>query len=55
MTPAERAAAIARCDEEIARITREGEAGDQPAWLITLALNDWEAEKRTIEREDEGT
>lgn len=49
MTPAELARAIARCDEELERIAREGATGDQPAWLIAMAVFDWEAEKRAIE------
>ena len=51
MTPAERAVALARCDAEIARIESEGETGQYPAWLIALGKEDWEAEKRAIERE----
>lgn len=52
MTPAEGARALARCDEEIARINQEGETGEHPAWLIALGTNDWQMEKRAIERED---
>ena len=56
MTPAERARAIARCDEEIAEIMNRADvvAGTAPAWLVTLGVEDWEAEKRAIEREATG-
>ena len=54
MTPAERAAALARCDAEIAEILArpDVQAGTAPAWLVTMGVFDWEAEKRAIERED---
>ena len=39
--------ALKRCDAEIERIQRE--AG--PAWYLTLAIEDWEMEKRLIEAE----
>jgi hypothetical protein len=41
---------LQRCDAEI----REMEAQtDAPAWLVTLGIEDWKAEKRLIEREME--
>jgi hypothetical protein len=52
MTPPEREAALARCDAEIARIEQEGATGKHPAWLLALGMNDWQMEKRAIERED---
>ena len=50
MTPAEREAALARCDAEIARIEQEGATGQHPAWLITLGHNDWAVERLMISR-----
>ena len=50
--PESKAAAIARCDAEIARIEQDGATDEYPAWLIALAKFDWEAEKRAIEREE---
>ena len=48
MTPAERARALERCDREIARLQ---DTHNEPALLVTMAIEDWEAEKRAIERE----
>ena len=48
MTPAEREAALARCDAEIAEIEARGARGEDPAWLLALGKFDWEAEKRFI-------
>jgi site-specific DNA-methyltransferase (adenine-specific) len=36
-----------RCNREIAAMQRD----DAPAWLVTLGVSDWEAEKRMIEGE----
>jgi hypothetical protein len=42
--------AIERCDREIAEIQNrpDVQAGLFPAWLVTLGIEDWEAEKRAI-------
>lgn len=42
--------ALARCDREIAEILGRPDvvAGLAPAWLVTLGIEDWEAEKRFI-------
>ena len=53
MTHEERARALERCDQEIARIHQEGETDQHPAWLITLGAEDWEAEKRMILKEED--
>lgn len=39
-----------RCDREIAAIRARPDvvAGLAPAWLVTLGIEDWEAEKRLI-------
>lgn len=50
MSPAEQAAAIARCDREIAEIEERAEGGTMPAWLVTLGVEDWEAEKRLLQK-----
>jgi len=39
---------LARCDREIAEASAHTEA---PAWLVTLGVEDWRAEKRLIEAE----
>lgn len=36
---------ILRCDREIAEALKQFSA---PAWLVTLGVEDWEAEKRLI-------
>ena len=36
---------IARCDREIAEALKQHDA---PAWLVTLGVEDWEAEKRLL-------
>jgi hypothetical protein len=43
------ACAIARCDREIAAMYAQPPI--QPAWLTTLGIEDWEAEKRLILKE----
>lgn len=45
--------AIARCDREIAEIQARPDvcAGECPAWLVALGINDWLAEKRLLEKE----
>ena len=50
MTPEAKAAALARCDAEIARIEQEAQTGEYPAWLIVMAHNDWAIEKFMISR-----
>lgn len=40
-----RAAALARCDREIAEAERQHDA---PAWLVALWAEDWERERRSI-------
>lgn len=37
---------IARCEKEIAAMLEQ--APTQPAWLTTLGIEDWEAEKRLL-------
>jgi hypothetical protein len=49
MTPSELAREIERCDREIAAMEQQ-EPG-QPAYLTTLGIEDWEAEKRLLLRE----
>ncbi len=41
---------LARCDREIREIQERSDvvAGNAPAWLVTLGVEDWEAEKRLI-------
>jgi hypothetical protein len=52
MTPAERARVLARCDQEIAEIkSRDPQDERSRAFLSVIGINDWEAEKRAIERE----
>lgn len=51
MTPESKAAALARCDAEIARIEKDGSTNQYKAWEIALARFDWEMEKRAIENE----
>jgi hypothetical protein len=43
-------AAIARCEAEISEILNRPDvvAGMVPAWLVTLGIEDWEAEKRLL-------
>jgi len=46
---ARHAAAVAelrRCEEEISTMRAQGH--DAPAWLVTLGIEDWEAEKRLV-------
>lgn len=43
-----RARALARCDEEIEHLNN---THDKRAFLVAMGINDWEAEKRAIERE----
>jgi hypothetical protein len=45
MQPEQVQAMLNRCDREIARVAIEV---DLPAWLATLAIEDWECEKRLI-------
>lgn len=52
MTPAELAREIARCDAEIAAMEQQEPV--KPAYLVTLGIEDWRAEKRLIEREAKG-
>lgn len=42
--------ALARCDREIREIQERPDVltGNVPAWLVTLGIEDWEAEKRLI-------
>ncbi len=49
------AAELARCDREIDEICNRPDVKGNlaPAWLVTLGVNDWETEKRMIEREYE--
>jgi hypothetical protein len=42
---------LERCDREIAEILAEAAAGDKPAWLIAVGVNDWQIERRLIEIE----
>ena len=46
------AAEVDRCDREIAAIMNRPDvvAGLAPAWLVTLGVSDWEAEKRLIQQ-----
>ncbi len=39
---------LARCDREIAEASKQMDA---PAWLVTLGVEDWEAEKRLLRGE----
>jgi hypothetical protein len=43
-----------RCDREINEIKSRSDvrSGEAPAWLVTMGVSDWEAEKRLIEAED---
>ena len=43
---------LERCDREIAEILARPDivAGIAPAYLVTLGIEDWEAEKRLIQR-----
>jgi hypothetical protein len=45
-------AAVDRCYREIAEILNRPDvvAGLAPAWLVTLGVSDWEAEKRLIQK-----
>ncbi len=45
---------LARCDREIAEIRERPDvvAGIAPAWLVTLGIEDWEAEKRLLTGRD---
>lgn len=40
---------IARCDAEIAEMSHDATSGNYPAWLVTLGIEDWRAEKRLLE------
>ncbi len=44
---------LARCDREIASILNRSDvrAGECPAWLVALGVNDWEVERVLILRE----
>lgn len=42
---------IARCRKEQAEIYRRIETEQHPAWIVMLALEDWEMEIRIIEEE----
>lgn len=46
--------ALARCDREIQEILSRPDvvAGQAPAWLVTLGVEDWEAEKRAIRKRE---
>lgn len=48
--PCDLIAQIDRCDREIAEIRQRPDvaAGLAPAWLVTLGIEDWEAEKRIL-------
>lgn len=48
MTPDEIAREIARCDEEIAAMEAQEPVG--PAYLVTLGIEDWQAEKRILQQ-----
>jgi hypothetical protein len=52
MTPADILAEIARCDREIAEM--ETQEPVKPAYLTTMGIEDWRAERRLLERELEG-
>lgn len=43
-------ARLARCDREIDEIRNRPDvlAGEAPAWLVTLGIEDWETEKRLL-------
>lgn len=43
--------ALARCDQEIAAMQTQPET--RPAWITTLGIEDWEAEKCLILAETE--
>lgn len=53
-TPRTTECPIERCDREIAEIHArpDVQAGCVPAWLVVLGCEDWEAERRLIEREE---
>lgn len=36
---------LARCDREIAEFQQ---SSNEPAWLVAMAINDWELEKEAI-------
>jgi len=57
MTREEYAAAVARCDQEIDEISTRPDvlAGQCPAWLVTLGIEDWEREKRLLAAQYEAT
>lgn len=42
---------LERCDQELAEIAAAGAVGDKPAWLVALGTNDWQIERRLIEKE----
>lgn len=44
-------AALARCDREQAEIQARPELATAPAYLVALGMEDWEYEKRLIEKE----
>jgi len=47
MTRAEILREIARCDREIAEAGRQADA---PAYLVTLGIEDWQWERRALEK-----
>jgi hypothetical protein len=49
MTPDDVAREIARCEQEIAAMERQSTTA--PAFLTTLGIEDWRAEKRILERQ----
>jgi hypothetical protein len=51
MTPAELLAEIARCDREIAAMECRPPDLDAPAYLTTMGIEDWRAERRILERQ----
>jgi hypothetical protein len=46
-------AQLARCDQEIAEIQAREDvlSGLVPAWLVTLGVEDWEAEARELRKQ----
>ena len=42
--------ALARCDREIKELQERSDvvSGNAPAWLVTLGIEDWRAEKRLL-------
>ena len=48
MSGDELAAALARCDRELAEIEEMAASGEHPAWLVHLGRSDWEEERRKL-------